>query len=117
MGRTTLACLLFCLSFSPELLAQRQLHWDALDVEVRLDDEGRLHVTETHTMVFSGDWNGGERTFNVRPRQQFAFVGMERIDPSGEKVALGQDSSLDDVDEYVLAHIHDLVAERRSFTG
>jgi len=51
------------------VLAQHQLHWDALEVEVRLDAGGVLDVAERHTRVFTGDWNGGERVFNVRPRQ------------------------------------------------
>ena len=60
--------------------AQRQLHWDALDVDARLDADGVLQVAERHTMVFTGDWNGGERVFNVRPRQKLEFLGMERVD-------------------------------------
>ena len=56
-------------------LAQRQLHWDALDVEARLDADGVLDVVERHTMVFTGDWNGGERVFNIRPRQRLDFDG------------------------------------------
>src|SRR5262249_50941943 len=43
--------------------AQRELHWDALDVEAHLDADGVLDVIERHTMVFTGDWNGGERVF------------------------------------------------------
>jgi hypothetical protein len=35
-------------------LAQRELHWDRLDVEARLDAAGRLHVTETQALVFTG---------------------------------------------------------------
>jgi hypothetical protein len=49
--------------------AERELHWDALDVEAHLDAEGVLDVIERHTMVFTGDWNGGERVFNVRAGQ------------------------------------------------
>ena len=52
-------------------------------------------------MVFTGEWNGGERTFNLRPRQRLEFVSMERLDAaSGQRVALNEDRSLDDVDEY-----------------
>src|SRR5262245_23647709 len=62
--------------------AERELHWDALDVDARLDAEGVLDVIERHTMVFTGDWNGGERVFNVRARQKLEFLGLERIDPN-----------------------------------
>ncbi len=37
-----------------------------------LDAEGRLVVT--------GDWNGGERHFNIRPRQQLRLVSVEHAD-------------------------------------
>lgn len=44
---------------------QRSLDWDRLEVEARLDADGVLHVRETHHMVFDGEWNGGERLFNL----------------------------------------------------
>ena len=61
----------FSISFSTvTLLAQRQLSWDALDVTASLDGDGTLDVVETQAMVLTGDWNGGERTFNLRPRHR-----------------------------------------------
>src|SRR5499426_1805958 len=60
--------------------AERELHWDALDVDAHLDADGVLDVIERHTMVFTGDWNGGERVFNVRARQKLEFLGLQRID-------------------------------------
>ena len=45
-----------------------------------LNADGVLDVTERHTMVFTGDWNGGERVFDVRPRQKLEFLGLERMD-------------------------------------
>jgi hypothetical protein len=81
--------------------AQRQLSWDTLDVAARLDEAGVLDVIEQQTMVFTGEWNGGERTFNLRPRPRLEFVSMERLDAaSGQRVALNEDRNLDDVDEY-----------------
>ena len=67
--------------------AERELHWDALDVEAHLDADGVLDVIERHTMVFTGDWNGGERVFNVRPRQKLEFLGLDRIDARNRFVA------------------------------
>ena len=64
-----------------------------------LDADGMLNVVEAQTLVFTGDWNGGERTFNIRPRQRLTLEGLSRIDPGGPK-ALAEDSSLDDIDEY-----------------
>jgi hypothetical protein len=80
-------------------LAQRSLHWDAIEVEARLDATGRLHVAETQTMVFTGEWNGGERTFNIRPRQRLEFVALSRED-DGMWRPLREDARIDDIDEY-----------------
>jgi uncharacterized membrane protein YgcG len=82
-------------------IAQRALHWDSVDVAAHLDAEGRLLVTETQTMVFSGDWNGGERRFNIRPRQRLQLITLERAEGDGWKPMV-RDSSLDDVDDYAL---------------
>jgi hypothetical protein len=62
--------------------AERELRWDALYVEAHLDADGVLDVIERHTMVFTGDWNGGERVSNVRARQKLEFLGVQRIDAS-----------------------------------
>jgi hypothetical protein len=60
--------------------AQRELHWAALAVEAHLNGDGVLDVIERHNMVFTGDWNGGERVFNVRPCQKLEFLSLERTD-------------------------------------
>jgi hypothetical protein len=83
----------------PTALAQRQLHWDQLEVEAHLDAAGNLNVAETHVMVFSGDWNGGERQFRLRDGQSLRMLGMSRFD-GREWQPLTEDGSLDDVDEY-----------------
>ncbi len=70
------ATLLLCLPLNA--FAQRELHWALLSVTARLDADGFLHVAETHTMVFTGDWNGGERIFNIRPGQKLSFDGISR---------------------------------------
>jgi uncharacterized membrane protein YgcG len=92
------ACTLLIFATAP-LQAQRQLSWDTLDVDARLDTDGVLHVVERHAMLFTGDWNGGERAFNLRPRQHLDFERIERLD-GGNAVVLTEDSSLDDVDDY-----------------
>ena len=105
ISRLAGACCLLCLLASNTLLALRQLSWDALDVDARLDADGVLHVTELQTIVFTGDWNGGERTFNLRPRQQLQFEGMERIaSATGAPAPLTLDGALDHVDEYALTN-------------
>ena len=46
---------------------EKELHWRELAVQARLDQDGRLHVREQQTMVFTGDWNGGARILRLDP--------------------------------------------------
>jgi len=54
----------------------KSLYWRTFDVKARLDSDGRLHVREQQGIVFDGDWNGGERRFNIRPGQS---LDLERV--------------------------------------
>jgi hypothetical protein len=87
-----LVCMVLCWAATGAQAAERELRWDALDVKARLAANGMLDVTERHTMIFTGDWNGGERVFNVRPRQNLEFISLERIEENtgsvGEVVCL-----------------------------
>jgi hypothetical protein len=76
--RTSCALVLLLLGLPAAAFAQRDLHWDALAVTARLNANGSLTVTEDQTIVFTGAWNGGERTFEFGPRQKLAFEGMSR---------------------------------------
>ena len=76
----------------------RSLYWERLDVNARLDREGRLQSAETQTIVFDGDWNGGERRFNVRAGQSLEVTGLTRID-NGREIPL-QPGDLSQVDQY-----------------
>jgi Predicted membrane protein (DUF2207) N-terminal domain len=97
--RTVLVWLGLCYLPAVSAFAQRELHWSNLEVSAHLNADGTLNVAETQTIVFTGDWNGGERKFNIRPRQQVSLTGVYRGGPGGWQ-ALTEDSSLDDVDEY-----------------
>ena len=79
--------------------AGRELHWKAIDVKARLDAEGALHVVERQTMVFTGDWNGGERVFRVFPGQTLGFESLRRIEPDGTVRELSQ-GDLSAVDQF-----------------
>ncbi len=63
----------------------RELYWPEISVEARLDADGRLHVAERQVIIFTGDWNGGERVFNLRMRQALEFESLSRIDDSGQE--------------------------------
>ncbi len=107
--------ILLTLSLPRMALAQRDLHWDRLDVEARLDAAGRLHVTETQVLVFTGYWNGGERTFNVRPGETLSFIGISRVS-SGGVLDLKEDRTLSNVDDYAWADARTLRWRSRLMT-
>ncbi len=52
-------------------LAQRDLHWESVE------------VADTQTLVFNGEWNGGERRFDIRPRQRLSLTSLSRFYPGG----------------------------------
>ena len=62
------ALLALVLAATP-VAAQRSLHWSDVRIEARLSEDGTLRVVETQAIVFTGDWNGGERRFDLRPRK------------------------------------------------
>jgi hypothetical protein len=90
----------FLLLCAPMLRAQsKELHWSSFDVVAQLDAQGALHVVERHAMVFTGDWNGGERTFRVAADQSLALESVTRVGPDGTRTPL-KEGSLSDVDAF-----------------
>lgn len=84
-----------------------ELHWRTLEVRARLASNGALEVVERHTMVFSGHWNGGERTFRVEPEQRLTLRGMRRLAPDGTPHEL-REGALAQVDEFHWSKEHTL---------
>lgn len=83
----------------PSVVQARELHWSAIEVEAHIDAEGLLHVAERQTMVFDGDWNGGERYFSLGIWHKLRPQGITRIDASGTRIPLVK-GDLEAVDEY-----------------
>lgn len=83
MNRTWLVFAALTLSASTLAGQDRSLHWDSIAVDAVLGPGGRLHVLERQTIVFTGDWNGGERRFDYGPRERFEFLGMRRLNADG----------------------------------
>lgn len=83
-----LRLLFICVLLFPHLAEARSLFWQDIKVKATLDADGRLHVREQQTMVFSGAWNGGERTFRIRPGQQMKFESISRLDANGQDIPL-----------------------------
>ncbi|HSF44244.1 MAG TPA: DUF2207 domain-containing protein, partial [Thermoanaerobaculia bacterium] len=96
----SLALAALCLLAPSASSQERSLYWSDLAVRARLDAEGTLHVEERQTMVFTGDWNGGERSFNLRMGERLKLRGVSRIDPeTGAARPLGE-GDLSRVDQY-----------------
>lgn len=74
----------------------KSLSWSTFDVTARLEADGKLRVRERQAMVFDGDWNGGERVFNVRSGQSLEVQGMAR------EGAPMQQGDLDAVDHFAI---------------
>ncbi len=98
--RAIIGALLALFLGASSALAQKSLHWRALDVKARLNADGSLHVVERHAMVFTGDWNGGERSFRLFPGQRLSFESMRRLDPATGAVRDLKSGSVDEVDRY-----------------
>jgi hypothetical protein len=94
------AVLLATCTLAVPALAGRTLAWRELAVTARLDADGRLHVRERHAMVFSGDWNGGERVFALRLGQKLRLEKVSRIDPATGESRTLEKGDLDEMDRY-----------------
>ena len=79
-------------------LSAKSLHWRSVDVEARLDASGNMHTVERQTFVFTGDWNGGERVFDVRENQSLDFQSIARV-VDGKEVPLER-GDLSQVDQW-----------------
>lgn len=91
------------LTGSPSLAHAKSLHWPSLEVHLKIDEEGLLHITERHTMLFDGDWNGGERRFQTRPWQDLRLVSVTQVlSEDNRRIGL-QEGDLDAINEYRLA--------------
>jgi len=92
---------LLCWMTVPGVLSARSLYWRDLTVHADLDRDGRLHVLEQQTIVFTGAWNGGERRFNLRPGQRLIVHNIYRVNPdNGDQVPLVK-GDLSRVDHWV----------------
>lgn len=80
MRRALLAILILAL---PAIAQERSLYFERYDTSARLDADGVLHVTETLSYVFDGEWNGGERGFVTGINERIHLDSIERLAPEG----------------------------------
>jgi uncharacterized membrane protein YgcG len=112
LARGLAASFLLALVLPGTALAEaKSLHWAELAVHARLDAGGVLHVEERHVMVFTGDWNGGERRFNLRLGQRLTLQQLRRIDPATGSARPLVEGDLGQVDHYAWAD-HDTLRWR-----
>ena len=78
----------------------RSLSWPVVSVTAHLDSTGALTVRESQSIRLSGDWNGAERTFNIRLDQTLALRSLTRVDAAGVPHALRENDDLEAVDDY-----------------
>ncbi|KAB2967667.1 MAG: DUF2207 domain-containing protein, partial [Thermoanaerobaculia bacterium] len=78
----------------------RELYWRELAVSARLGSDGTLSVSERHAMVFTGDWNGGERVFRLEAGQRQQLSGLYRRDGAAGAWRELEQGSLDEVDRW-----------------
>lgn len=77
-------------------LQAKSLYWRAIHVDARLEADGALNVAERQTFVFDGDWNGGERIFNIREGQSLLVDSVARVaDGKEQMLAMGDLSQMD----------------------
>lgn len=95
-----LALLTLSAAASPLRAQARTLRWPEVRVDAHVDADGVLRVVERQRMAFNGEWNGGERRFDVRRGQEFTLLGMKREGPQGFYALQG--GSVDEVDRYNL---------------
>jgi uncharacterized membrane protein YgcG len=100
MKWTILAPLLVVLGVSGASAQSRTLRWSRLAVTAHLDADGRLQVKERHSIVFDGDWNGGERIFRRSLENEIHLGRLSRVDESGAQIPLRENKTLADVDDY-----------------
>jgi hypothetical protein len=96
------------LAVASPLAAQRELHWKELAVHARLASDGTLAISEVQRMVFTGDWNGGERVFRFGLGQQLLVDGLFRFDPASTSWRKLRKGSLDQVDHWGFTDAHTL---------
>src|SRR6188768_4301690 len=62
----------------------KELHWKAVEVDARLEPDGTLAISEVQRIVFTGDWNGGERKFRIGTGQHLTLDRLVRLRSDGE---------------------------------
>lgn len=99
-GKLLPAALLALAAAAAPPAGARELHWTALVVDATLESDGTLAIAERQDMVFTGDWNGGERSFRLFPGQRLTVDRIVRIDAATGAERELERGDLDQVDRW-----------------
>lgn len=88
------------LYLAPQLVQARTIEWEKIVVSAKLDKDGGLSIQEDQTMIFNGDWNGGERFFRVEPGQYFELTNLLRFNEQKMQFVPLEYGRIDLVDHY-----------------
>ncbi len=81
--------------------------WTLIDVRSRLDNEGRLHVVETHHIVFERTETRLVREFGLGADQAVELKAITRVGPHGDerRLAAGEPDGHDEFRYYERGHV------------
>ncbi|MEO8499541.1 MAG: DUF2207 domain-containing protein [Vicinamibacteria bacterium] len=100
MRRATLLVGLTLMAGAPGVRAQGAvITWNRLDVTARLDNDGRVEVSEIHEMKIQGDVSVITRGFNYGVEQSALIHGVFRVEPDGSRKPL-KIGPVSDADSY-----------------
>ena len=60
----------------PSLAASRSLYWDSIQADIYINDDSSLSVVEKLDYVFTGEWNGGYRSINLKGLDEISNVEL-----------------------------------------
>jgi uncharacterized membrane protein YgcG len=71
--------ILLALLLSSSAIHARTIEWESVESDAFLDADGMLHVAEVQSILFDGDWNGGERIFPL-PEGLLKFDNLTQVE-------------------------------------
>jgi uncharacterized membrane protein YgcG len=101
MKRLPLLTLLLCTTVAhPLTAAAKSLDWKKFEVQAHLENDGDVTIKEEQTIVFDGDWNGGERRFDVAEGRSVDLISIQHWSPSVNGWIPVERGELSKVDRY-----------------
>lgn len=74
MVKLLVSFLTFTVMMFPAFAANRSLYWDSIQADIYINDDSSLSVVEKLDYVFTGEWNGGYRSINLKGLDEISNV-------------------------------------------